>query len=98
MLHTNGQGGEISFLFHHHQQEAHIEDRGSTQDTEVNLEAGDPHGGAKWTRRRRGLGSEKHTWKTRERYALDEPAFGGYDCEKRTLRIRRSSGLDRYGG
>jgi hypothetical protein len=44
----------------------------------VNLEAGDAHGGAKWTRRRRGLGSEKHTWKTRERCTLDEGAFGGY--------------------
>jgi len=55
-------------------------------------------GGEKWTRRRRGLGSEKHTWRTRERCALDEGAFGGYDCEKRTGRIRRSSGLDRYGG
>ena len=98
MLHTKGQGGEISFLFHHHRQEAHIEDRGSTQDTEVNLEAGDAHVGAKWTRRRRGLGSEKHAWKTRERYTLDEGAFGGYDLEKRTRRIRRSSRLDMYVG
>jgi hypothetical protein len=65
---------------------------------EVNLEAGDALGGAKWTRRRRGLGREKHTWRTRERSALDEGAFGGYDCEKRIRRILRSIGLDRYGG
>jgi hypothetical protein len=44
VLHTKGQGGEISLLFHHHRQEAHIEDRDSTEDTEVNLEAGDAHG------------------------------------------------------
>jgi hypothetical protein len=25
-------------------------------------------------------------------------AHGGYDCEKRTRRIQRSSGLDRHGG
>jgi hypothetical protein len=42
-----GQGGEISFFCHHHWQEAHIEERGSTQDTEVNLEAADALGGAK---------------------------------------------------
>jgi len=41
---------------------------------------------------------EKHTWKTRERCAPDEGAFGGYDCQKRTQRIQRSSGLDRHGG
>ena len=64
VLHTKGQGGEISFLFHHHRQEAHIEDRGSTPDTKVNLEAGDALGGAKWTRRRHALGREKHTWRS----------------------------------
>jgi len=44
-------------------------------------------GGEKWTRRRRGLGREKHTWWTRERCALDEGAFGGY--RKRSWRIRQ---------
>jgi hypothetical protein len=97
VLHTQGKGGEISFFCHHHWQETHIEERDSTQDTEVNLEAGDALGGAKWTQRRRRLGSEKHTWTTRVRCALDEGAFGGYDCEKLTWRIRRLSGVDRYG-
>ena len=41
---------------------------------------------------------EKHTWRTWERCAPDAGAFGGYDCEKRTRRIPRSSGLDRHGG
>jgi hypothetical protein len=44
-----GTGNFISS--HHHRQEAHIEDRGSTQDTEVDLETGDAHGGGKCTRR-----------------------------------------------
>jgi len=98
VLHTKGQGGEISFFFHHHWIVAHSEEKGSTRDAEVNLEAGDGLGEEKWTRRRCGLGSEKHTWRTRERCALEEGEFGGYDCEKRTRRIRRSSGLDRHGG
>jgi hypothetical protein len=92
VLRTKGQGGEISIFCDHHWQEAHIEERGSTQDTELNVEAGAGLGGAKWTWRKHGHGSEKHTWRTRER------AFGGYHCEKRTRRILRSSGLDRYGG
>ena len=50
-----------------------------------------------WTREREAH-LEKHAWKTWERCALDEGAFGGYDCEKRTRRIRRSSGLDTHGG
>jgi hypothetical protein len=117
VLHTKGQGGENSFLFHHHRQEVYIEDRGNTQDTKVNLEAwsglgGEKWtwrreldleercglGGEKWTERRRGLGSEKHTWMMQERCTLDEDAIGGYDCKKRSRMIRRSSGLDRYGG
>ena len=67
--------------------------RGERQhsDTEVNLEAGDALGEVKRTRRRSELRGDvqKHTWKTRERCALDEGAFGGYDCEKHTRRIWR---------
>jgi len=85
VLHTKGQGREISFFCHHHWQAAHLEERGSTQNTEVNLETGDALGGAKWTRRRRGLRREKHTWRARERCAHDEGAFGGY--RERSWRI-----------
>jgi hypothetical protein len=56
-----------------------MEERGSNQDTEVKLEAGDSVGGAKWTRRRARSGSEKHTWRTREPCTLDQGSFGGYD-------------------
>jgi hypothetical protein len=100
VLHTKGQGGEISFLFHHHRQEAHIEDTGSIQDTEVNLDAGDAQGGAKWTQRRRGLRGvvdleERSTlgghWSdghlTGVHLEGTGSVHGGYDCEKRTRRI-----------
>jgi hypothetical protein len=59
-----GRGNFI--LVHHDWIVAHLEERGSAHDTEVNLEAGDALGGAKWTWRRRGLGGEKHTRRTRE--------------------------------
>jgi len=59
----------------------HLEERGSTQDTEVILEAGDALGGAKWTWRRPGLRSEKHTWRTGERCPLDKGGFGGYTAK-----------------
>jgi len=47
VLRTMSLGGAISFFCHHHWQEAHIEEIGSTQDTEVNLEVGDAFGGVK---------------------------------------------------
>jgi len=36
-------------------------------------------------------GGQKHTWRTWEQCAVDEGAFGGYNCKKLTRRIRRSS-------
>jgi len=52
VLHTKGQGGEMSFLFRHHWRVAYLEEKGSTRDAEVNLEAADALGGEKWTWRR----------------------------------------------
>jgi hypothetical protein len=82
---------KFNFVCHHHRHEAHIESSASTQDTEIHLEPGDAREGARSTQRRCGLGSQKHTWTVWEQCAVDEGAFGGYDCKKHTRRIRRSS-------
>jgi hypothetical protein len=63
VLHTQGQGGELSFLFHHHWIVVRSEETGGTWDAELNLEAVDALGGEKWTWRRE-VNSEE-TW-TRE--------------------------------
>ena len=93
----NGPGSGNHIFLHHHWQEAHWEERGSTQDIEVKIEVGDALGGAMWTRRGCGLRSEMHTWRTQVRCTREEGAFGGYNCVKHTRRIRMRSGLDRHG-
>jgi hypothetical protein len=67
VLYTKGQGGEISFSFHHHWIVAHSKQEGSTRDAEVNLEVGDALGGREKGTWRREVDS-KETW-TREREA-----------------------------
>jgi len=72
--------GKFHF-YHHHWQEAHIEDRGSTQDTEVNLEeqigpGGDPDSGVTSTLGRHG--SNVHMTRVHLKYTTARSTPTGY--------------------
>jgi len=111
VLRTKGKGGEISFFCHHHWQEAHIEERGAlraqselggggcTRRREVDLEERSGLRVEVDSEERRtlgGHGSDAHL--TRVHLKDTGSAHAGYDGEKHTRRIQRSSRLDRHLG
>ena len=69
-----GPGRGNFILFHHHWIVAHSEEKGSTRDAEVNLEAGDALRGEKWTWRREVYLEETLTRK-REAHLVDTGAM-----------------------
>ena len=99
MLHTKGQGGEISFF-------SPLLDSSTLGGERQHSGRGGELGGGGWTRRREvdseerstlgGHGSDAHL--TRVHLEGTGSAHGGYDWEKRTRRIQRSSGFDRHRG